>query len=219
MAKKTTLIFDLDGTLIHSAPDLQAALNAALAPLGRGPLDLVTVTSFVGNGVEKLVERGLKATGAVDAALHQHTLQAFLAAYEAHGITLTAPYDGVMTQLQRLKDAGVALGICTNKPQAPADHICEALGLAPFFGVILGAREGAPKKPDPSVLLNAMQSLGATAAETIYVGDNGVDGATAQAAGVTFWLHASGYPNGTVPACARVFDDWTDPALFAPLVR
>ncbi|MCV3270779.1 phosphoglycolate phosphatase [Roseobacter sinensis] len=216
MTGKTTLIFDLDGTLIHSAPDLHAALNAALAPLGRGPLDLATVTSFVGNGVEKLIERGLSATGGLDADLHRRTLAAFLTAYEADGVALTTVYDGVLPQLQRLRDRGKALGICTNKPEGPARHICDRLGLSPHFDVIIGAREGQQKKPDPAALMHTIQTLGAAPDDTLYVGDSTVDFRTAQAAGVDFWLYTGGYLNGDLPQdrCAGVFADWTRPDLF-----
>ncbi|MGZ2256461.1 HAD family hydrolase [Roseobacter sp. A03A-229] len=217
MAEKTTFIFDLDGTLIDSAPDLHAALNAALEPLGRGPLSLEAVISFVGNGVEKLVERGLTATGGLEPELHRQTLQAFLTAYEANGVALTRIYDGALPHLQRLRDADKALGICTNKPQDPAQHICDDLGLSPLFRRIVGARDGQPKKPDPEVLLNMIDALGAVPAETVFVGDSAVDCETARAAGVDFWLYSGGYLNSELPAdsCAKVFADWTEPGIFS----
>ncbi|WP_299675917.1 HAD-IA family hydrolase [uncultured Roseobacter sp.] len=216
MAAKTTFIFDLDGTLIHSAPDLQAALNAALQEIGRGPLDLSTVITFVGNGVEKLVERGLTATGGSSPDLHRATLEAFLQIYNANGVALTRTYDGVLDQLERLTQAGKKLAICTNKPHAPARHICEELGLSRFFSVIIGATANQPKKPDPSSLQRAIRALGSNRTETVFVGDSAVDYRTAKAAHVDFWLYAGGYLNEELPVegCARRFADWRAPALF-----
>lgn len=218
--QKTCVIFDLDGTLIHSAPDLHAALNAALEPLGRGPLDLATTISFVGNGVEKLVERGLTATGGLTADLQRRTLARFLDAYAANGVALTTLYDGVLPCLETLRDAGLSLGICTNKPEDPAQHICQEMGLTPFFDTIVGARPDQPRKPHSGPLQEAMAALSATAEQTIYVGDSAVDFETAQAAGVDFWLYTQGYLNSDLPehGCARRFDSWADPQLFSDLI-
>lgn len=216
MMDKTAIIFDLDGTLIHSAPDLHAAINVALQSLDRGPLDLPVVISFIGNGVEKLVERSLHATGGADDALHRVTLARFMQAYAAKGVALTEIYPGVLSQLKRLKAAGIRLGICTNKPEAPAQHICDALNLSPFFDVVIGARPDQPKKPHPAALKKAMTALGSTVADTLYVGDTGVDFETARAAGVDFWLFTEGYLNAKIPphGPVRRFSDWADATLF-----
>ncbi|MEP2641796.1 HAD-IA family hydrolase [Roseobacter sp.] len=217
MHTKTTLIFDLDGTLIHSAPDLHAALNAALYPLERGPLDLTRVISFIGNGVEKLVERGLIATGGSNAALHRATLDRFLDVYTANGVALTKPYNGVLAQLGGLKDRRVTLGLCTNKPQAPTNQICDALGISTFFDSIVGATPDLPRKPDPAMLHKTIADLGAQPQDVIYVGDSLIDHNTARAAGVEFWLYTQGYLNAPLPndGCAHRFDHWADPDLFA----
>lgn len=216
MTKKTALIFDLDGTLVHSAPDMQVAVNAALEPLDRGPLDLATIITFVGNGVEILIRRSLMATGGTDDGLHKATLSRFLTVYEVNGVALTRPYPGVLQQLTHLSAAGVTLGLCTNKPTAPARHICEVLGLSPFFGSIVGAMPGQPKKPDPTSLRKCMNALGQSPAQTLYVGDSAIDYATAQAAGVDFCLFTEGYLNAEIPTGGPVlrFDDWSDLNLF-----
>ncbi|MEM9639404.1 MAG: HAD hydrolase-like protein, partial [Pseudomonadota bacterium] len=150
MRKKIAVIFDLDGTLIHSAPDMQTAINTALQPIGRGPLELSTVISFVGNGVERLVERSLMFTGGSHPDLQRETVARFLAAYEANGVARTHVYPGVLQQLKHLRSAGLKLGLCTNKPMEPTRHICDALQLSPFFTSLVGATPSRPKKPDPA---------------------------------------------------------------------
>ncbi|WP_195819838.1 phosphoglycolate phosphatase [Roseobacter sp. MH60115] len=216
MTQKTALIFDLDGTLVHSAPDMQVAVNAALEPLGRGPLDLATIISFVGNGVEVLIRRSLMATGGTDDDTHKATLYRFLTVYEANGVALTRPYPGVLQQLEHLAAAGVTLGLCTNKPTGPARHICEVLGLSPFLSSIIGAMPDQPKKPDPTSLRKCLDALGQSPTQALYVGDSAIDYATAQAAGVDFCLFTKGYLNADIPTDGPVlrFDDWSDLNLF-----
>lgn len=208
--KYKTIIFDLDGTLIHSAPDLQAAINHALNAISRDCLDLPTVISFIGNGVEKLVERGLRATGHWDQAFQDSALATFLSYYDAHSTTLTRPYPGVVETLHALQAEGVALGVCTNKPTMPARAICEELGLGKFFASIAGAEPGLPKKPDAAPLLACMAELGGTKETTLYVGDSAVDYRTALNAEVEFCLFTQGYLNEVLPdlPSGHRFDRW-----------
>ncbi|MFK7746374.1 MAG: phosphoglycolate phosphatase [Roseobacter sp.] len=215
MATPDAIIFDLDGTLIHSAPDLHAAVNVALVGLGRQPLSLETVISFIGNGVEKLVERSLAATGGGEIELHPATLDVFLKAYAADKVTLTQPYDGVLDQLTALKNAGIPMGVCTNKPQDPAREICDLLGLTHFFGDISGALADMPKKPDAAPLLEVARRLGAEPSRTLYVGDSVVDYETARAAQMPFLLFKGGYLNAPLSQLAptQVFKTWSDVAF------
>ncbi|WP_433989394.1 Phosphoglycolate phosphatase (plasmid) [Pseudoseohaeicola sp. NH-UV-7] len=196
MQNTKAIIFDLDGTLIHSAPDLHSAANAALAPLGRGPLDLETVTSFIGNGVDKLVERSLRATGDFDDGLMRQTLDRFHGYYRQNMTTLTRPYPGVMAALDAFRAAGLRMGVCTNKPAGPARAICDEMGLSQYFDIVAGAEEGKPKKPDATPLLQCVDALGCAAHEVVYVGDSTVDFETARNASVTFVLFEGGYLNG-----------------------
>ncbi len=204
------IIFDLDGTLIHSAPDLHAAANATLNALGRDDLDLATVISFIGNGVEKLVERCLDATGGYDLPLRQTALDWFLTFYNQNMTTLTRPYFGVVSALQVFLDAGIPLGICTNKPTQPAQEICDRFELTQFFEVIAGAEDGLAKKPDPASLLACIRELGVRPSEALYVGDSTIDYFTARNAAVPFRLFSEGYLNAPLPDLpdADRFADW-----------
>ncbi|MDA8747794.1 HAD-IA family hydrolase [Litoreibacter sp.] len=205
-----TLIFDLDGTLIHSAPDLAAALNHALVAVGRAQVDLPTVISFIGNGVEKLVERGLHATGAYSDEVFTETLEYFMTYYEHNMTVLTRPYPGVVTALEALKSSGAVLGICTNKPTAPARAICDDLNLTRFFDVICGAEPNIAKKPDAAPLLGCVAQMEGRPDQTLYIGDSSIDYHTAQNANITFRLFTQGYLNETLPSLpeANRFSDW-----------
>lgn len=211
MTQAQHIIFDLDGTLIHSAPDIHAAINTALQSVGRPVLSLEQVISFIGNGVEVLVSRSLEFTGEWNDALQAQTLACFLKAYGDDPNSRTKPYPGVVACLERFRSAGHKLAICTNKPEATARDICAALDLSDYFDVIAGARIGVPKKPDPAPLLEVIQSIGGTPENAIYVGDSAIDQATAVNAGVRFVLFSGGYLNSELsgPAPVLTFDDWT----------
>lgn len=210
MTKPKAIIFDLDGTLIHSAPDLQVAVNAALSGLGRGCLDLPTIISFIGNGVEKLIARSLKATGECSAEIQQTALDLFFENYDRNMTTLTRPYPGVIPALNVFRESGIPLGICTNKPTRPAIEICEQLALTRFFKVISGAEDGQAKKPDAAPLLNCISALGVSPEDVIYVGDSSIDYQTARNAGVAFRLFTQGYLNAPLPELSQDarFDHW-----------
>ena len=129
-----TLIWDLDGTLIHSAPDLQAAANKMLAEYGLAPLDMASIESFIGNGVPKLVERCLRVYGK---PLSEEAIDKMRGYYDADPYTLTEPYAGVVDCLDALKAAGIKMAVCTNKPVAPALTILDGLDLTKYFDVVV----------------------------------------------------------------------------------
>lgn len=214
--KPKAIIFDLDGTLIHSAPDIHAAANVALAGIGRDPLDLPTIISFIGNGMEVLVTRCLDATGGGDVALHQTALDLMLESYTANMTILTAPYPGVIAALDRFQAQGIALGICTNKPADPARGICDQLNLSHYFEVIAGAVAGQPKKPDPHPLLQCCEQMRVRPDAAIYVGDSAVDYHTARNARIRFRLFSEGYLNDPLPGLAQAdrFSDWAEHGIF-----
>ncbi len=209
MSGARAVVFDLDGTLIDSAPDLHAAANRMLAELDRPALTLAQVTSFVGNGVPKLVERCLGATGGVTGGVaggvagFDAALGRFHALYAEAPADLTRPYPGVAEALAALRDAGCALGICTNKPEAPARRILELLGMDGLFGAVIGGDTAPVRKPDPAPLRLALQALGAETA--LFVGDSETDEATAQNAALPFGFFTGGYRKKPAEAFEATF--------------
>ena len=186
------ILFDLDGTLVDSAGDLRDALNALLAEEGLAPLDLQAVKGMVGDGVAKLVERGLTARGAGLDRLPARVAR-FMELYEPNAARLTRPYPLVAETLESLRQRGLRLAVVTNKPHAATMRILEALDLARFFDAVVGGDTLSRRKPDPAPLLHAMRALDAAPAETLMVGDNHHDVAAARAAGVPVAVVAYGY--------------------------
>ncbi|MCW9044633.1 MAG: phosphoglycolate phosphatase [Pseudopelagicola sp.] len=202
------IIFDLDGTLIDSAPDIHASVNKMLAAEGQAALDLATVTAFIGNGLPKLVERVMAHVG-MDMAAFERVVADVLAIYSAHGAESTRVYPHVPEVLKVLKDQGFRLGVCTNKPHEPAVIILDDLGLAGFFEVVIGGDSTAAKKPDPLPLRTAMAALGE---DVLYVGDSEIDAETAERAGVPFALFTEGYRKVGIDEMthAHAFEDFRD---------
>ncbi|HSG55631.1 MAG TPA: HAD hydrolase-like protein, partial [Paracoccaceae bacterium] len=145
----SAIVFDLDGTLIDSAPDIRAAVNRTLEDEGQAALDLPTVISFIGHGLPRLVERAMGARG-IPMDQHARLTEVTLAHYNAAANDLTRPYPGVMAMLERLRDEGHRLGICTNKPEAPARKVLDQFGMAHLFDVVVGGDTLAARKPDPA---------------------------------------------------------------------
>lgn len=183
------LVFDLDGTLIDSAPDIHAACARMLADYGHAPLPPDRIQGFVGNGAPKLVERVMGAVGVTSG--HADWLARFLAHYEADPATLTRPYPGVTEALDALVSAGHALGLCTNKPEAPARAILRHFGMDHLFAVVIGGDSTPATKPDPLPLARAFDAL--PAGPRLFIGDSEVDAATARALPVAFALFTEGY--------------------------
>ena len=146
------LIFDLDGTLVDSAPDLRAALNEMLRERGRAPLSPGQVRGMIGDGAAALVSRALAAGGAA-AAADKAALPRFLELYQANATRLTRPYPGVPETLTALRRAGYRTAICTNKPQRATIGILQGLDLAALFDAVAGGDRFAVRKPDPGHLL------------------------------------------------------------------
>ncbi|KPP85895.1 MAG: phosphoglycolate phosphatase, bacterial [Rhodobacteraceae bacterium HLUCCO07] len=203
----TSIVFDLDGTLVDSAPDIRAAVNRMLATERLAPLDLPTVVSFIGNGLPVLVERVMRLRGLAPEQ-HEELTRRTLDLYSRASADLTRPYPNMIATLETLADAGFALGVCTNKPEAPARDILRALDMERFFGVVVGGDSLPVKKPDPAPLHRAFETLGNDA--RLYVGDSEIDAEAAERAGVPFALFTRGYrkaPVETLPHAFR-FDDF-----------
>ncbi len=186
------LVFDLDGTLIDSAPDLRAALNRMLRERGYPPLRLVEVRRMIGDGVPTLVARALAASG-IDPAEAAHALPRFLQFYEADAVRLTRPYPGVPETLAALRARGYRTALCTNKPQQATQTVLDGLGLTGLFDGVAGGDRFAVRKPDPGHLLGLIKLLGASAAAAAMIGDNENDAAVAHAAGLPLVLMRYGY--------------------------
>ncbi|MFO1119837.1 MAG: phosphoglycolate phosphatase [Rhodospirillales bacterium] len=209
MSAITRVIFDLDGTLIDSAADLHQALNVVLVAEGWRPLSLPEVKAIVGDGAAMLVRKALvlagsgaapASAGALDAAVRALTPR-FLAAYESHAADLTCAYPGVPETLAVLRGRGLALAVCTNKPEQVTRLILRALDLDRYLGAIIGGDSvDGIRKPDPRHLLAAVDALGGIPSETVMVGDSVNDVAAARGLGVPVIIRAGGY--GQVPADA-----------------
>ena len=213
-------VFDLDGTLIDSAPDIHAAGCAVLASEGLPPVSVAQSRSFIGNGARVYVERLERAAaGDTDPARTERMRQRFAREYEvAHA--LTRIYPGVEQALDLLKSRGWRLGLCTNKPIAPTRSVLAHFGWASMFDIVLGGDSLPVFKPDPAPLQAVLDGLGAGPA--VYVGDSEVDAATAKAAGIPFALFTEGYrktPVDQIPH-QQAFDDWAHlPTIAAALAR
>ncbi|MGP3696703.1 phosphoglycolate phosphatase [Rhodobacter sp. NSM] len=191
------VVFDLDGTLVHSAPDIHAAVNKALAEEGGEPLSLAQVTGFIGNGVPVLIQRVMAARGEEpDAHRHADLQQCFMKYYEADPATLTSVYPGAEAALRHLHGAGWRIALCTNKPVAASRQILSLFGILDLFDAIIGGDSLPQRKPDPAPLRAAAAAL--TEEHVLYVGDSEVDAATASAAGLRFALFTEGYRHAPV---------------------
>jgi phosphoglycolate phosphatase len=186
------LVFDLDGTLVDSAPDLRAALNEMLRERGRPPLSLPQVKRMIGDGAAALVARALAASGS-DPADAASALARFIELYEAEAVRLTRPYPAVPETLAALRRRGYRMAICTNKPQHATIAVLEGLGLLALFDGIAGGDRFAVRKPDPGHLLGLVGAVGARAEAAAMIGDSEIDAAAARSAGLPLVLMRYGY--------------------------
>ena len=213
------VIFDLDGTLIDSAPDIHAAANTLMARHGLAPFTPQETRSFIGSGVPHFITCCLRARDrAGDAALCAQLIAEFIALYEG-AVTLTQVYPGVHDALCALGAEALALGICTNKPVRPARSVLAHLALDAHFPVVIGGDSLAQRKPDPSPLQAAVAALGAR--DVVFVGDSEVDAETAARTGMPFVLYTEGYRKGPVAGIAhdRAFADFAQlPGIVAGLL-
>ena len=186
------LVFDLDGTLIDTVPDLANALNHVLREHGHGPFSPREVRAMVGDGIPALVTRGFAARGA-DAAEASEALPDFLALYEANAANLSRPYPGVRDTLIELRRRGYRTAVCTNKAERATTAVLRGLDLLEMFDGIAGGDRFAVKKPDPGHLLSLIAELGGQPNRAAMIGDNENDAAAAHAAGLPLVLMRYGY--------------------------
>lgn len=192
MSLLKAIIFDLDGTLVDSARDLQDATNALLAEVGLRPVSLDEVKSMIGDGAAKLVERAVVAAGG-DGSRLPELVARFLTIYEGNASRHTQAYPGVPDTLKGLRSLGLALAVVTNKPYAATLEILEALGLHGYFGAVVGGDTLAERKPHPAPILLALERLGVEPEAALMVGDNYHDVQAARAAGLRAFAVTYGY--------------------------
>ena len=189
-----TVIFDLDGTLVDTAPDLAAALNAALIEEGLAPVSLTQVRHMVGRGARVLIERATFAAGRqLPAGRIDDLVTHFLEHYEANISRGSRPFDGVLPLLQDFASRGIRLGVCTNKPEALSLKLLSQLGMKDYFPAILGADSRPWHKPDPRHLTETIAALGGDPGNSVLIGDSETDVRTARAAGIPVVLVSFGY--------------------------
>lgn len=193
------VVFDLDGTLIDSLPDVIAALNRLLEEEGRRPVTIDEGRHLIGEGAAPLVSRALAATGsqATDKDLAA-LVERYLVLYRAVPVEFTTVYPGVVEVLDGLRDANVAMGVCTNKPDGMSRIVLAALGLDSHFASVIGGDVLPVKKPDAGHVFAVLEEMGAAVGTTIFVGDSPTDMSAARNAGLPSVAVSYGYSG--VPA-------------------
>lgn len=182
MEKKiTTVVFDLDGTLLNTLEDLADSTNYALAQYGFPQRTLEEVRRFVGNGVRKLIERAIP--GGTSNERFEEVFACFKAYYVDHCMIKTGLYPGIPEMLQVLKQKGFRLAIVSNKLQSGVDELYRHY-FSDTVQVAVGERPGVMRKPAPDMVCIALQELGVAPEEAVYVGDSDVDVATAANSGL-----------------------------------
>jgi phosphoglycolate phosphatase len=193
------VVFDLDGTLVDTAPDLVATLNVVFARIGLPSVEYAQARNMVGGGARKMIEQGLAAEGRslgepeLDRLVHD-----FIGHYAAHIAEHSQPFPGLEAALARLAADGCHLAVCTNKLEWLARKLLDALGLLPPFRVICGGDTFSVQKPDPLFLTCTIRRAGAQSGPAVMVGDSISDIAMAKAAGIPVIAVDYGYSDTPV---------------------
>ncbi len=191
-------LFDLDGTLVDSAPDIADAVDIALIACGRAPLGEGAVRGLIGNGAVRLMHRALTGShdGDAEAGLHAEAYQHFVDAYQPRVFKRTRLFPGVEEVLGRLAAAGWALACVTNKPARFTEPLLAAAGIADYFALTLSGDSLPTKKPAPEPILHAAAALGIARPQVVMIGDSVTDLRAAQNAGVRAVCVSFGYHGG-----------------------
>jgi len=192
MTALPVLVFDFDGTLIESAPEIAHCLNELLAANGRRTVTLPEVEGMIGNGVAKLVERGFIATGGIPDDLEEQTAR-YVDIYNNAPVGQTPLYEGVLETLETLHAAGHTMAVCTNKLHRATVKILDGMDLSRFFSAVAGGDTYPVRKPDPGHLLGVLKDLGVAREDAIMIGDSVNDIGCARAAGVRSVAVTYGY--------------------------
>lgn len=179
------VVFDLDGTLVDTAPDLVSALNHVLDREGLRPLPLASARKMIGAGARRMLERGLEADGrAVEPGDLDRLTADFIGFYAEHIADLSRPFEGVVDTLDHLVQRGFLLAVCTNKLEWLSRRLLDQLGLTEHFAAICGADTFGVSKPDPAILRQTIARAGGSLKAAVMVGDSGPDVGVARRAGV-----------------------------------
>ncbi|MBS4048720.1 MAG: phosphoglycolate phosphatase [Alphaproteobacteria bacterium] len=191
---RKAILFDLDGTLVDTAPDLAAATDHALVQAGRPAIGLESVRSMVGDGARALIEKGFRASGGMPAPdVFEAAFNDFMVYYGRHIAQTSRPFPGVATCLAALAEQGYALAVCTNKPEALSRSLLDQLGLSGFFGAVVGGDSLLVRKPDPGHIRGTLDKLGTAFSWAAMVGDSANDVNAAKAAGLPCVVVSFGY--------------------------
>ena len=215
------ILFDLDGTLVDTAPDLAAATDYALQRAGRPPVGLSAIRQMVGDGARVMVERGFETTGGQPATeIFEAAMADFFACYEANLADQSRPFPGVTTCLAELAERGYALAVCTNKLEHFSRSLLDQLGLSGFFAAVVGGDTLAVRKPDPGHLRGTIEKIGQPVGWAAMVGDSANDIDAARAAGLPSIAVSFGYTRTPAHALGadRLIDHFEElPAALAAL--
>lgn len=189
-----TIAFDLDGTLVDTAPDLIGTLNVLLKAEGLPALPIDEARPFIGRGAKWMIERGFTAAGAtLDEARAPELFDRFIAHYRAHIADESQPFPGCLDALEGLRAAGARLCVCTNKRTDLSVQLLDALGMTELFAAVVGVDKAPAIKPDPRHLTTAIHAAGGLMDRAIMVGDAATDAGAARAAGAPLVLVSFGY--------------------------
>jgi phosphoglycolate phosphatase len=192
------VLFDLDGTLVDTAPDIAHAVNLMLVDLARPAQPVDKVVGWIGNGMLRLVKRGLtgERDGEPDPLLFERGLASFKMHYAANLAARSRPFPGVVAALDVLRERGFALGCVTNKIEMFTRPLLDQLGLSGYFGAVVAGDTLAVRKPDPRPLLHACAQCGVAPERAVMVGDSATDINAARAAGTPVIAVTYGYNQG-----------------------
>lgn len=185
------VLFDLDGTLVDSASDIAEAVNRLLVELGHDTVDEAMVRSWIGDGAGQLISQALRHAG--DTRDVAAVMPRFMVHYGDCLLLDPQLYPGVESTLQTLRDAGVRMAVCTNKPAQYVPPLLEAMGIDGYFDAVLGAGDLPERKPHPLPLLHLAERFGVDITQCLMVGDSAADAGAAIAAGAPLVLAAYGY--------------------------
>ena len=193
-----TIVFDLDGTLVDTAPDLLGALNHVLMEAGLEPVGLETIATMIGHGAKAMIIKGMAAQGVEPEAHRMDGLfNQFLAYYEANIAVGSQPFENAVAALDHLAAEGATLAVCTNKRQSSSDRLLDTLQLSGRFAAIVGADSVPERKPHGDHILLTIDRAGGDRSRAIMVGDSRTDERAARNAGLPFIFVPFGYETET----------------------